>query len=80
VIDREQLLVPTGWDSIGKIRVLREGFEYARWIASWNRTLGIPLATESAEGTEDFVESYANAVGDGDAAAIVSSPFRGLLV
>jgi dynein light intermediate chain 1 len=27
VLDREAVVVPTGWDSWGKIKVLREGFE-----------------------------------------------------
>ncbi|KAJ3285630.1 hypothetical protein HK104_009391 [Borealophlyctis nickersoniae] len=29
VVDRDTVLVPTGWDSWGKIRVLREGFDCA---------------------------------------------------
>ena len=65
--------MPTGWDSIGKIRVLREGFDFGRWIGSWNRTLGISTA-DSDEGSEDAVASYAKAVGDGDVAAAVGFP------
>ncbi|KAL7410620.1 hypothetical protein BDY24DRAFT_170473 [Mrakia frigida] len=35
VLDRDQVLVPSGWDSWGKIMVLREGFEPERVTSAW---------------------------------------------
>ncbi|GAA5836176.1 hypothetical protein JCM11251_007388 [Rhodosporidiobolus azoricus] len=39
VIDRDAVLVPSGWDSWGKIRVLRERFEAEQVGEGWERDL-----------------------------------------
>ncbi|KDQ08260.1 hypothetical protein BOTBODRAFT_118858 [Botryobasidium botryosum FD-172 SS1] len=39
VLDRDRILVPAGWDSWGKISVVREGFDAARWGEAWERDL-----------------------------------------
>ncbi|KAG9707045.1 hypothetical protein KCU73_g17689, partial [Aureobasidium melanogenum] len=35
VVDRDRVLVPSGWDSWGKIRVLREGFDVEGISRAW---------------------------------------------
>ncbi|GAA6022167.1 hypothetical protein JCM11491_005113 [Sporobolomyces phaffii] len=40
VIDRDQILVPAGWDSWGKITILREKFDCAAAGRGWERDLG----------------------------------------
>ncbi|WVQ82872.1 hypothetical protein IAT38_005008 [Cryptococcus sp. DSM 104549] len=39
VLDRDAVMVPSGWDSWGKINVLREGFEPARVGKAWEVSL-----------------------------------------
>lgn len=39
VLDRDRILVPAGWDSWGKIAVVREGFDATRWGEGWERDL-----------------------------------------
>ncbi len=39
VIDRERILVPPNWDSFGKIRVIREGFDVEKTSAGWNEEI-----------------------------------------
>lgn len=43
-LDRDRIVVPAGWDSWGKIAVLREGFDAKTWGEAWERDL------EEAEG------------------------------
>lgn len=35
VLDRDHIVVPTGWDSWGKIAVLRDGFDAKAWGEAW---------------------------------------------
>ncbi|KAI6034590.1 dynein light intermediate chain-domain-containing protein [Pisolithus microcarpus] len=35
-LDRDRIIVPAGWDSWGKIIVLREGFEAKSWGEAWD--------------------------------------------
>lgn len=39
VIDRDKILVPPNWDSFGKIRVIREGFDVEKISAGWNEEI-----------------------------------------
>lgn len=39
-LDRDRIVVPAGWDSWGKIVVLRDGFEAKVWGEAWERDLG----------------------------------------
>lgn len=39
VIDRDKILVPPNWDSFGKIRVLREGFDVEKVSAGWSEEI-----------------------------------------
>jgi dynein light intermediate chain 1 len=38
-LDRDRIVVPAGWDSWGKIAVMREGFEARLWGEAWERDL-----------------------------------------
>ncbi|KAH7923655.1 hypothetical protein BV22DRAFT_1196540 [Leucogyrophana mollusca] len=38
-LDRDRIVVPAGWDSWGKISVLREGFEAKVWGEAWEADL-----------------------------------------
>ena len=39
ILDRDRILVPAGWDSWGKIGVLREGFDAKAWGEAWDRDI-----------------------------------------
>ena len=39
ILDRDRILVPAGWDSWGKIGVLRDGFDAKLWNEAWERDL-----------------------------------------
>jgi dynein light intermediate chain 1 len=58
VLDRDAVLVPSGWDSWGKINVLREGFDAARvgkaWEASLERAKEPDGLDNGGEGIEDL--------------------------
>ncbi|KAL7420385.1 hypothetical protein Q5752_005355 [Cryptotrichosporon argae] len=55
VLDRDAVLVPTGWDSHGKIAVLRDGFEAGRVEAAWRVSLGRRKGADAdGEGVEDL--------------------------
>ncbi|KAI0311026.1 dynein light intermediate chain-domain-containing protein [Amylostereum chailletii] len=38
-LDRDRIVVPAGWDSWGKIGVLRDGFDARGWGEAWERDL-----------------------------------------
>lgn len=38
-LDRDRIIVPAGWDSWGKIAVLREGFDAKAWGEAWEHDL-----------------------------------------
>ncbi|KAI0340892.1 hypothetical protein BDW22DRAFT_1359733 [Trametopsis cervina] len=38
-LDRDRIMVPAGWDSWGKIGVLREGFDAKAWGEAWEHDL-----------------------------------------
>ena len=39
ILDRDHILVPIGWDSWGKIAVLRDGFDAKLWNEAWDNDL-----------------------------------------
>ncbi|OIW31310.1 hypothetical protein CONLIGDRAFT_310128 [Coniochaeta ligniaria NRRL 30616] len=53
VIDRDKILVPPNWDSWGKIRVLREGFDVELVSNGWSVDLDQPLPKPSTNGLEN---------------------------
>ena len=52
VIDREKILVPPNWDSWGKIRVIREGFDVEGTSSGWSIDIRGPAPTAANESTE----------------------------
>jgi dynein light intermediate chain 1 len=42
-LDRDRIVVPAGWDSWGKIGVLRDGFDAKAWGEAWEVDLGIDV-------------------------------------
>lgn len=60
VLDRVAVLVPVGWDSWGKINVLREGFDTARVNRAWDASLSRlhdDDEMDDREGIEDLWEA-----------------------
>ena len=51
VIDRDKVLVPPNWDSWGKIRVLREGFDVEATSSGWSKDIQERSATDSTDQT-----------------------------
>lgn len=39
ILDRDRIIIPSGWDSWGKIAVLRDGFDSKLWGEAWDRDL-----------------------------------------
>jgi dynein light intermediate chain 1 len=38
-LDRDRIVIPVGWDSWGKITVMRDGFEAKLWGEAWERDI-----------------------------------------
>ncbi|KAI1379072.1 putative motor protein [Hypoxylon crocopeplum] len=53
VIDRDKIMVPPNWDSWGKIRVLRDGFDVERVSEGWSIDLDQPFPSSKRDGAED---------------------------
>lgn len=78
VIDRDRILIPPNWDSWGKIRILREGFDVDGISKGWSVDIQQPgptLLNQDTEGTEDqtppkngetrrIVQMYENTIRD----------------
>ena len=60
VIDRESITVPTGWDSYGKIRVLKESFDCSyignSWARDLHRNLDVAATPQMGNGVADGEE------------------------
>ncbi|KAI4112477.1 MAG: hypothetical protein LQ345_006385 [Seirophora villosa] len=53
VIDRDKVLVPPNWDSWGKIRVLREGFDVEGISSGWSIDIQAPATPPPSEPSKD---------------------------
>ena len=53
VIDRDKIVVPPNWDSWGKIRVLREGFDVEVISNGWSIDLDQPFPVSTTNGIEN---------------------------
>ena len=62
VIERDRVLVPPNWDSWGKIRVLREGFDVEGVSASWSTEIHDPheMLVESISMSKTTNAAYSN--------------------
>ncbi len=55
VLDRDAVMVPAGWDSWGKIKVLRDSFDPGRVLKAWEASLARAGGEEGdEEGLEDL--------------------------
>lgn len=50
VVDRDRVLVPMGWDSWGKIRILREGFDAEEVSREWSEDIEKPDTAVATNG------------------------------
>jgi len=48
-LDRDRIIVPAGWDSWGKIAVLRDGFDAKAWGEAWEYDLESGVDDEGSE-------------------------------
>lgn len=53
VIDRDKILVPPNWDSWGKIRVLREGFDVEGTSSGWSIDIQAPATSNDQHAQEE---------------------------
>ncbi|KAK1494618.1 dynein light intermediate chain, partial [Colletotrichum tamarilloi] len=70
-IDRDKILVPPNWDSWGKIRVLRDGFDVEATSQGWSHDLQSTFPSPAM--TTDGLTILAKAKADGDYNGEVSS-------
>ncbi|KAI4172335.1 MAG: hypothetical protein LQ343_003593 [Gyalolechia ehrenbergii] len=61
VIDRDKVLVPPNWDSWGKIRVLREGFDVEGINSGWSIDTQLPAKPPSSQATDKEANSSSDA-------------------
>lgn len=52
VTDRDKILIPPNWDSWGKIRVLREGFDVEGVSTGWSFDIQLPSPSTTTENLE----------------------------
>ncbi|WVR03075.1 hypothetical protein IAU60_000064 [Kwoniella sp. DSM 27419] len=69
VLDRDAVIVPAGWDSWGKINVLREGFDPARVGSAWEKTLERYKGADDAREGESLEEIWHRTVPGADRGA-----------
>jgi len=72
-LDRDRVLVPTGWDSWGKIAVLRDGFDAKVWGEAWERDLD----PDTSDGGIGAKEMFLTLVGADE--SVKSTPLPPLL-
>lgn len=60
-LDRDRIVVPAGWDSWGKIAVLRDGFDAKAWGEAWEHDLD---PSEEEAGESSAKKLYAGLVED----------------
>ena len=72
VIDRDRVLVPPNWDSWGKIRVLREGFDVEGVSSSWSIEIQDPhgMSVESIFMSDVTNDAYSNGKLEGSVSAL----------
>jgi hypothetical protein len=62
-LDRDRIVVPAGWDSWGKIVVLRDGFDAKAWGEAWERDLSTDTRIDS-DSDDGARKMYASLVED----------------
>ncbi|ORE22843.1 dynein light intermediate chain [Rhizopus microsporus] len=66
VIERETVLVPSGWDSWGKIKVLREGFDCESLSESWDENMDALADGHQPANTSGALGIYEEAIPNDD--------------
>ena len=61
-LDRDRIVVPAGWDSRGKIAVLRDGFDAKSWGEAWERDVDMDVT--DTVGTQGAKALYSSLVPD----------------
>lgn len=56
VNDRDKVVVPPNWDSWGKIRVIREGFDLEGMSKGWSIDIAEPLSSSTPNGDAEALE------------------------
>ncbi|RKF61925.1 Cytoplasmic dynein 1 light intermediate chain 2 [Erysiphe neolycopersici] len=80
VIDRDKVLVPPNWDSWGKIRVLREGFDAEAVSIGWSCDIEKDPITKSNEIVTDDAEDLGKPIGAVDIyERVIQDPSRNAL-
>lgn len=73
ILDREQVLVPAGWDSWGKIEALGDGFDPSRVVQAWEVSIrrsridkgeDVPAGEVDDEEVEDIEDMWEDVVPD----------------
>ena len=54
IIDREKILIPPNWDSWGKIRVIREGFDVEGISDGWSLEIQPPKAAKPSGESQEY--------------------------
>ena len=67
VIDRDRVLVPPNWDSWGKIRILREGFDVEGISQKWSVDIEIPRHMRAATNGQPQPQDEGEAITSGEA-------------
>ena len=65
LLDRDRIIVPMGWDSWGKIAVLRDGSDAKGWGEAWDSDLQASHKAENEDsGEPSATQLYARLVPD----------------
>jgi len=64
VVERDHVFVPSGWDSWGKIRVLRDGFDVDGVCEGWSVDLASILDSHPSSKNGGALEVYEDTVSD----------------
>ncbi len=75
VIDRDKIVVPPNWDSWGKIRVLRDGFDVESISEGWSIDINQPSPTSKSQktngvGEDEIFETNSTPEPEGSAVAM----------
>ncbi|KAF3353943.1 hypothetical protein VdG1_07842 [Verticillium dahliae VDG1] len=78
VIDRDKILVPPNWDSWGKIRVLRDGFDVEATSLGWSHDLQSNFTSPSmtTEGLAVLAKAKTEGSYDGEAWTSAVAPYE----
>ena len=70
MIDRDKILVPANWDSWGKIRIIREGFDMEGVSTAWSIEIQDP--PESIYQTSNSAQESENALAEDGTSAVTT--------